>query len=265
MTFSSTLLITSPAQLPVLVLGNGAPLVVIPGMDAGTGMPGGLSRRISELEIAGLSRGARVWWVGRTSGLSATTSISELAESYASTLREEFREPVDVVGVSTGGSIALQLALDHPEQVRKLVLVSAAHRLGDHGRAVQASVAALLAAGRPRRASAVMLSNVGVSAPARAVLGVLGWLSPGLVIGSQPDDLRVLLEAEDSFDLTERLAALLTPTLMIAGARDRFYSRALYEECAAALPNASLRLANGGHLSMHANRRVAREVLAFVR
>ena len=37
---------------------------------------------------------------------------------------------VDVVGTSTGGSIAQQLAADHPETVRRLALLSTACRLG---------------------------------------------------------------------------------------------------------------------------------------
>ena len=265
MTISIARVSAPAAGLPTLVRGSGAPLVVIPGLDAGTGMPTGLTRLLSDVEIAGLSRRARVWWVGRRSGLATGTSIPDLAEAYASMLRRAFRGPVDVLGVSTGGSVALQLAVDHPELVRRLVLVSAAHRLSDHGREVQAEVSSLLAAGRPRRASALLLSNVGVSAPTRALLAVFGWLTPRLVTGRHRDDLRVLMAAEDGFDLTEDLATVQTPTLMIAGAHDRFYSRELYEECARALPDASLRLAACGHLSMHANRRLAREVLAFVR
>ena len=46
----------------------------------------------------------------------------ELAEIYAPVWREEFG-PVDVVAFSTGGLIAQHLALQHPELVRRLVLV----------------------------------------------------------------------------------------------------------------------------------------------
>lgn len=255
---------SSACALPSIVTGAGAPLVVIPGLDGGIGTPVGISRRISELEIAGLSISARVWRIGRHSGIPVGTSIPDLADGYANMIRSTFTEPVDVLGVSTGGSIALQLAADHPELVRRLVLISAAHRLGDHGRRTQRAVAQLLKDGRPRRASALLLSNVAVSLPTRAILAVLGWLAPRLVIGPHRDDLRVLLDAEDSFDLTDRLASVVAPTLIVAGSRDRFYSRDLYQQIARALPDASLRLTRSGHLSMHANPRLAHEVLAFI-
>jgi pimeloyl-ACP methyl ester carboxylesterase len=254
----------SACALPAIVTGAGAPLVVIPGLDGGIGNPAGISRRISELEIAGLAVKSRVWRIGRHSGLPIGTTIRDVADVYANMIRSTFTEPVDVLGVSTGGSIALQLAADHPELVRRLVLISAAHRLGDHGRRTQRAVAQLLKDGRPRRASALLLSNVAVSVPTRAILAVLGWVAPRLVIGPHRDDLRVLLDAEDSFDLTGRLASVIAPTLIVAGSRDRFYSRDLYEQIARALPDASLRLTRSGHLSMHANPRLAREVLAFI-
>jgi pimeloyl-ACP methyl ester carboxylesterase len=51
-------------------------------------------------------------------------SMAALAAEHADALREAFAEPVDLLGMSTGGSIAQQLAAEHPRVVRRLVLVS---------------------------------------------------------------------------------------------------------------------------------------------
>jgi pimeloyl-ACP methyl ester carboxylesterase len=118
-----------PGGLPYAVAGSGPPLVVLPG----------LSRHI---EI----RNARAYWplasvarrtvyvVGRPRALNRGITMSDLAARHAIALREYFGGPVDVMGVSTGGAIALQLALDHPHAVNRLMVVAAASWLGQAGR-----------------------------------------------------------------------------------------------------------------------------------
>ena len=64
----------------------------------------------------------------------------EVANDYAAMLREWGDAPIDVLGVSTGGSVALQLALDHPDLVRHLVLLASGCRLGARGQAAHRSV-----------------------------------------------------------------------------------------------------------------------------
>ena len=252
------------AAPPVVVRGAGSPLVFIPGLDGAMGAPAGISRWLGELEIAGLARGAQVWRIGRHPDLATESSMADISASYARTLAARFAVPIDVVGMSTGGSIALQLAVDHPELVRRLVLVSAAHRLGDHGRRTQRELGRLVGANRPRTASALLLSNVAVSAPARVALAAVGWLTPHLVIGRDARELSTLLAAEDAFDLTDRLATVVAPTLIIAGSRDRFYSASLYRQLADGIPDALVRMSRSGHLSLHARRRLAHEVLSFL-
>ncbi|MGW0007317.1 alpha/beta fold hydrolase [Nocardia grenadensis] len=55
--------------------------------------------------------------------------MAGLGDEHADALRAEFGEPVVVLGVSSGGSIALQLAAEHPDVVRKLGVVLAARQL----------------------------------------------------------------------------------------------------------------------------------------
>ena len=61
------------------------------------------------------------------------------AESLADDVAELITEPVDVMGYSLGGMTALRLAIQHPDRVRRLVLVSvAARRSGNHPEVIAA-------------------------------------------------------------------------------------------------------------------------------
>ncbi|HEX3712359.1 MAG TPA: alpha/beta fold hydrolase [Trebonia sp.] len=61
-------------------------------------------------------------------------TIADLADWHATAFRARFGEPVDLIGASGGGVVALQLALDHPQAARRLVLCVAASRIGERAR-----------------------------------------------------------------------------------------------------------------------------------
>ncbi|MEV4899445.1 LuxR C-terminal-related transcriptional regulator, partial [Nonomuraea sp. NPDC055795] len=70
-----------------------------------------------------------------------------------------FGGPVDVLGMSSGGSLALQLAADHPEAVRRVVRVSefvaALRTVAAGGTVMDPEVVAQLMSGRERRIDAL--------------------------------------------------------------------------------------------------------------
>jgi pimeloyl-ACP methyl ester carboxylesterase len=63
---------------------------------------------------------------GRTLDIARPLSYRYMANDTAALLRQLGIDHADVLGFSMGGGAALQLALDHPELVRKLMLVSSA-------------------------------------------------------------------------------------------------------------------------------------------
>jgi 3-oxoadipate enol-lactonase len=63
---------------------------------------------------------------GGSSALPAAPSLAAYADPLAALCREEGAEPVDVVGHSLGGAVALRLSVRHPGLVRRLVLAAAA-------------------------------------------------------------------------------------------------------------------------------------------
>ena len=144
---------TVGAAMPYLCLGTGPPLVCLPGLSAHHRAPRGMDR-LGQVQLMKPFAGARrVWWINRRPGLAGDCTMADIARDYAVALPGLFDEPVDVVGVSTGGSVALQLAADHPGIVRRLVLAASAYRLGEGGRAAQRRVAEHVRAGRTRTLS----------------------------------------------------------------------------------------------------------------
>jgi pimeloyl-ACP methyl ester carboxylesterase len=64
---------------------------------------------------------------GRTADIDRPLSYEQMADDTAALLRHLGIEQADVFGYSMGGGVALQVAIRHPEVVRKLVVVSASY------------------------------------------------------------------------------------------------------------------------------------------
>lgn len=256
-----------PPGLAYLRTGTGPPLVVLPGLSAHHEVPTGRSRRFELAQFGALPRHREVWWVNRRRGLSPAVSMADLADDYADVLDSLFGRPVDVLGSSTGGSVALRLAADHPDVVRRLVLVGSAFRLGERGKAVQRQVGRLLRQRRYRAAGSTFFAMLGGTAWSRRLLAGAGWLLGNRFFGTQDTgDVVATIEAEDAFDLRSRLGGIRTPTLVVSGDRDAFYDEGrLCAQTAALMPDGRyVRYAGKGHAAAASDRRLARDVLAFL-
>jgi pimeloyl-ACP methyl ester carboxylesterase len=86
--------------------------------------PTGIQRWGQVRLLAPLARAFTLYRLGRRVGLGPGTTMGDLANDYAEALEDGFGRPVDVLGISTGGSLALQLAADRPGLVRRLVVAS---------------------------------------------------------------------------------------------------------------------------------------------
>jgi pimeloyl-ACP methyl ester carboxylesterase len=190
-----------------------------------------------------------VYAVGRKANLPDGYTLADMASDYAAMVREEFGQPVDVMGVSTGGSIALHFAADHPDLLRRLIIHSSAHTLSPSAKGLQIRVARLAELGRWREAYATLFEPM---LPAHALGLALAWIGSSLMaLGAPRDasDLVVTVEAEDVHAFKDRLSEITAPTLVVAGSDDPFYTEALFRETAAGIPNARLVLYAGkGHV-----------------
>jgi pimeloyl-ACP methyl ester carboxylesterase len=259
------LTVVSIGGYPCLVGGSGDPLVVLPGLAPESGLGSGLTRLSHNLTARSWARYRRVYYINRRPRMPTGITMSEIAAEHANVLREAFDGPVDVLGMSTGGSIAQQLAAEHPDVVRSLALMSTACRLGGPARSVQRRVAARIRAGALREAAAVFAADLVPPGPLELPAAVAGWLwGPSSVTRGGLDDLATMIDAEDPFDLAT-LPAIAAPTVLVAGGRDRFYGRSLFQETADMIPGCRLEIhPRDGHVSVMSRPSAVAQVLGFL-
>ncbi|MDB5583178.1 MAG: Alpha/beta hydrolase fold protein [Bradyrhizobium sp.] len=115
-----------PLRMYYEVRGKGEPLLILHGggstIDTSFGaiLPALAARR---LVIAPEQQGH-----GHTADIDRPLSFSQMADDTAALLRQLGIRKVDVLGFSNGGSVAVELAIRHPELVRRLVLGSVYYR-----------------------------------------------------------------------------------------------------------------------------------------
>lgn len=246
--------------LPFAAFGSGPPLVVLPGLTARNTTPGTFEVRSLP---GGLGEHHRVHILQRRPGLEPGTTMADLADDVAVTVRDDLGGgPVPVLGASTGGSIALQLAVDHPDLVSRLVLVCAAARLGDDGRRRQRRLAELTRAGRPRAAWGQLGTPLAGSAVGRVAASAMCWLGGGPT-GDDAADLLATIEAEDAFDLTGRLREVRAPALVVGGGRDGFYGD-LIARTADGLGALLVLAPRASHMTAAGHRTIRHAVLTFL-
>ena len=199
------------------VHGSGDPIVLI----------GGLANDLSEWEwlvnwcaqtsrvLAFDNRGA-----GRTDKPDAPYTIPMMANDTAGLMEVAGMSRATVLGVSMGGRIALDLALEHPERVARLILVSTR------------------ATARPPDSPISRME----------MLSILS----GLVFrGKYPQPRYAFAhqrEASRSYDCSDRLGEIRVPTTILHGRRDRIAPLREAEAMHRGISGSTIVTFGGGHL-----------------
>jgi pimeloyl-ACP methyl ester carboxylesterase len=246
--------------LSAVAVGAGPPLVTLPGLGAGADLSVRVPRTaaLSSTALAG-AFGRTVHLIHRPLQPPPGMTIADLAGWHATALRERFGEPVDVIGTSGGGVTALQMVLDHPDVVRRLVLQVAASRTDEEGRR---DLLRMVERERAGRSVARVGSRLIAHGALRGVVLVAFALGRGRP--RAPGEAALVAAVQD-WDVTERLGGIGVPVLVVGGGRDRLVPPALVRATADGIPDARLVLFAGrGHLSALFDRRLRPAISAFL-
>jgi len=190
-------------------------------------------------------------------------SVAFFTEALGSFLDALELDRVALVGHSLGGHICLQLALEQPERVARLVLVDA----GGLGREIDTGFLQPMLAGLSREATETMLQGL-FHDPTFITRPMVDATYEAL---SQPGAWEALVAGAGAASagdaqtetLTDRLGELALPMLLVWGAQDTVISVAHGRAAQSAIPGAELWVAEGaGHcpqleLAQDFNSRVA--------
>jgi pimeloyl-ACP methyl ester carboxylesterase len=223
--------------------GAGEPLLLIMGM-SGTHLSWG------EPFLGALGEGLDLLTydhrgIGNSGPQADAVTIAGLADDAAALLDAVGWESAHVLGVSMGGMVAQELALQQPERIRRLVLActypgGAGAQFTDPAVA-QELVGAMLSGDQERALRASYAANL--SAPYAAEPG--NWETFHTMATALPVAIPAIMaqaQAVMGHDANDRLSSITAPTLVIHGTADRMLPMHNGEIIAERIPNARLEL-----------------------
>ena len=227
------------------ICGEGEPLLLHSGMWAEAGLWGPLLPYLAGYQVIAFDPPG----VGRSQMPTFPPGMRELASFGAAVLDELGIESAHVLGASFGGAVAQQMAIGHPDRVRRLVLVSTSFG----GFAVPGDPAALWQFFQP----ANYYDPAQLAKVAGATFGGRLRAEPELVHTLQirpPQSLRApLYRMAPLFGWTSLpwLRAIRQPTLIVSGDDDPVTPPINHRIMAALIPDAQFRtVKGGGHLML---------------
>ena len=214
------------------VFGRGnTPFVILPGLSLRDVRGAGLGLALMYRQFA---RDYRVYVIDKNSSVAEGCSVADLAEDTAAAMTQLGIADACVMGVSLGGMIAEELAIRHPELVRRLVLGVTASRMNG---AVTAAVGKWIGLAERGDFGAIVTDMTEVMYSANYVKRY-GWMFVLLAVLAKPKNeerfIR-LAKACLTCDCYDRLGSITCPTLVLGGKEDKIVTGQASEEIAGKL------------------------------
>jgi 3-oxoadipate enol-lactonase len=175
--------------------------------------------------------------------------MGDLADDAAELIRAAGPGPVDVIGMSMGGSTAILLAARHPELVRGLVLADTTASYGPD-RVAQWRERADRAGTVPRRQQVPFQVDRWFSEPFRARSPAVVDHVVKLFLDTDSAAHAAACLAMGDLDATGSLPSIQARTLVLVGTEDYATPPAMARELAAGIPGATLWDVPARHLSL---------------
>lgn len=178
-----------------------------------------------------------------------TFAIEACARDVVAVLDKEGVERANLVGLSLGGAVAMQTALDHPSRVRRLVLADtfSAVRTERFRRFIDYALIGSLRAGGYE-----LMANINsIFAHGEGFLSAENPVNSGESWSQARIDAYVgALEEIRDWDIDDQLQSITAPTLIVWGSDDIEVPREYSERLSTAMPNAIMTvIPNAGHKS----------------
>ena len=182
---------------------------------------------------------------GASSAPEAEWSIADMAHDVVRLLRNLGAERANLIGLSLGGMVALQFALDYPYATHSLVLADTMGGLGGFAKEWQAAVQFIeenpMAAVAKRRITAAFSDSANP---------VMRDYFVDRVARNEKASYERSARALLRFSVSDRLGEIGVPALVVVGEEDRVTPPELSEELATKIPGARLaRIPGAGHLA----------------
>jgi len=185
---------------------------------------------------------------GGTSKPDQPYSIQGFSEDLFEFLNKKQLPKVHLLGLSMGGAIAQQFALDHPGMIRSLILVSTFSYVDDHARRALKGLKKCLAQGGYPAFFDEILKLAFTPKFIAANPGPIAELREKRIQVNSPVAIGRATEACMAFDLKDQISKITLPTLVVSGREDVFTPLHLAEQIHRSIGGSEWKILEGvGH------------------
>lgn len=247
----------------VVRLGHGEPVVLVPGLAGSWKLTLPLARRLArhfEVITYGL-RGDSV----HSTGNGRVWDIGGHAEDLAQVIDQLGLERPTVIGVSFGGAIALELAVEHSSRLSSLIVQGADARFCQN---IGATIARRVLERFPLPANNRFVNQFfnllhGTKPEPGPLVDFIAeriWETDQSIIAQRLAQL-------ERFDVSDRLWSIDVPTLVLAGSKDAIIKPSRQKALAQSIPGARLEMLEGaGHIGFLTHRaEITRRIVRHLR